>query len=63
MSETNMMSYSYSFIFFKSVYYVEYLFKTVCLSPNFHLDYTRRCVFTFLPHVGRKASAVEEETK
>jgi len=63
MSETNMTSHVNSFILFKSVYYVQYLLNTDCLSPNFHLDCTRRYVFTFFPRVGRKANAVEDETK
>jgi len=39
ISESNITAYvNNSFTFFKSAYYVQFLFDTVCLSPVFHLD-------------------------
>jgi hypothetical protein len=57
MSESNTMTYvNNSFTFFKSSYYVQYIYF---LSPIFHLDCTR---FTFLTHFGNKINAIKGET-
>jgi len=44
-----------SFTFFKSAYYVWFLFITDCILPIFHLDCNRWCRFMFLAPVGNKS--------
>jgi hypothetical protein len=64
ISEFDIMTYvNNSFTFLKLAYYIQFLFKTNCLSKIFHLDCTRWCTFKFLTHVGKKSQAVEEEIK
>ena len=60
-----MASVNNSFNFFKSAYYVYFLFNTACLLPNFHFDCTRWCRFMYLRFsfiLVTKANAVEKGT-
>ena len=64
ISKSDIMAYvNNTFTFFKSSYYIQFLFKTGCLSTIFHLDCTRLCRFKFLTHVGKNSQAVEVEIK
>jgi len=63
MSECNITAYvNNSVTFFKSAFYVCFLFYTDCFSLVFHLDCTRLCRFMFLTNVVKR-NAVEEKTR
>jgi hypothetical protein len=55
MSKSNITAYVTNlFTFYKSAYYVQYLFNTDCILLIFHLDCTRWCRFTYLTHFVNK---------
>ena len=64
VSESNVTAYvNNSFTFFKSAYYVSFIFITGCLSPSFHWIALGHADLLFPLIVVRKTNAIEEETK